>query len=102
MVLLEHALPDDELQTIAFEMGVSETAFVRRVGDQWSLRSFTPTVEVELFGHAALATLHVVLEELDAPGDEFFFATRAGVLIWTARGRGSRGSRPAPSPSRAA
>jgi predicted PhzF superfamily epimerase YddE/YHI9 len=88
VVLLEHALPDDELQTIAFETGVSETAFVRRVGDQWSLRSFTPTVEVELFGHAALATLHVVLEELEAPGDEFFFATRAGVLIGRRLGEG--------------
>lgn len=80
VVLLEHPLPDDELQQIAFELGVTETAFVRRVGDQWSLRWFTPTVEVELCGHATLATVHVLLNELDAPGPEFFFATRAGVL----------------------
>ncbi|MGH3733359.1 MAG: PhzF family phenazine biosynthesis protein [Acidimicrobiales bacterium] len=80
VVLLEHALPDDELQQIAFELGVSETAFVRRVGDQWSLRWFTPTVEVELCGHATLATVHVLLNELDAPGSRFFFATRAGTL----------------------
>ena len=80
VVLLEHPLPDDELQQIAFEMGVSETAFVRRVGDQWSLRWFTPTVEVDLCGHATLAALHVLVNELGAPGGEHFFATRAGVL----------------------
>lgn len=80
VVLLEHPLPDDEMQQIAFELGVSETAFVRRVGDQWSLRWFTPTIEVDLCGHATLATLHVLLNELGAPGGEFYFATRAGVL----------------------
>ncbi len=80
VVLLEHPLPDDEMQQIASELGVSETAFVRRVGDQWSLRWFTPTVEVDLCGHATLATVHVLLNELDAPGSEFYFATRAGVL----------------------
>jgi len=80
VVLLERALPDDELQQIAFELGVSETAFVRRVGDQWSLRWFTPTVEVDLCGHATLATVHVLLNELEAPGSEFFFATKSGVL----------------------
>lgn len=80
VVLLEHPLSGDELQKIAFELGVSETAFVRRVGDQWSLRWFTPTVEVDLCGHATLATLHVLLNELGAPGGELYFATRAGVL----------------------
>jgi predicted PhzF superfamily epimerase YddE/YHI9 len=80
VVLLEHPLPDDELQQIAFELGVSETAFVRRVGDQWSLRWFTPTVEVDLCGHATLATVHVLLNELGATGERFFFATRSGML----------------------
>jgi predicted PhzF superfamily epimerase YddE/YHI9 len=80
VVLLEHPLDNDELQRIAFELGVSETAFVRRVGDQWSLRWFTPTVEVDLCGHATLATLHVLLNELGSAGGEFYFATRAGVL----------------------
>jgi predicted PhzF superfamily epimerase YddE/YHI9 len=91
VVLLEHPLPDDELQQIAFEMGVSETAFLRRVGDQWSLRWFTPTVEVDLCGHATLATLHVLLTELEAPGFEHFFATRAGVLSGRAHGDGLLG-----------
>lgn len=80
VVLLERPMQDEELQQIAFELGVSETAFVRRVGDQWSLRWFTPTVEVDLCGHATLATLHVLLTELGVPGGEFYFQTRAGIL----------------------
>ena len=80
VVLLERPMDDGDLQQIAFELGVSETAFVRRVGDGWSLRWFTPTVEVDLCGHATLATLHVLLNELGVPGGEFYFQTRSGVL----------------------
>jgi predicted PhzF superfamily epimerase YddE/YHI9 len=80
VVLLERPMIDAELQQIAFELGVSETAFVRRVGDQWSLRWFTPTVETDLCGHATLATLHVLLTELGVPDPEFYFQTRAGTL----------------------
>lgn len=80
VVLLERPLSDDELQRIAFELGVSETVFVRRVGDGWSLRWFTPTVEVDLGGHATLAALHVLLTELGVPGGELVFETRAGAL----------------------
>lgn len=80
VVLLERSMTDHELQQIAFELGVSETAFVRRVGDQWSLRWFTPTVETNLCGHATLATLHVLLTELGVPDGEFFFQTRSGTL----------------------
>ncbi len=80
VVLLERAVPDAELQQIAFELGVSETAFVRRTGDGWSLRWFTPTTEVDLCGHATLATAHVLLSELGVPGGEVYFATRAGRL----------------------
>lgn len=80
VVLLERPMTDSELQQIAFELGVSETAFVRRVGDQWSLRWFTPTVETDLCGHATLATLHVLLTELGVPEGEFRFQTRSGML----------------------
>ena len=80
VVLLERSMADEDLQQIAFELGVSETAFLRRVGDGWSLRWFTPTVEVDLGGHATLATLHVLLSELGVPGGEFYFQTRSGVL----------------------
>ncbi len=80
VILLERLMSDRELQQIAFELGVSETAFVRRVGDSWSLRWFTPTVEIDLCGHATLATLHVLLSELGVPDEEFYFQTRSGVL----------------------
>ncbi len=80
VVLLEHEVPDEELALIAYEMGVSESAFVRQVGDYWHLRWFTPTVEVDLCGHATLATLHVLINELGVQSDEFFFTTRAGTL----------------------
>jgi predicted PhzF superfamily epimerase YddE/YHI9 len=80
VILLERPMTDPELQQIAFELGVSETAFVRRIGDNWSLRWFTPTVEVDLCGHATLASLHVLLTELGVPGDELFFQTRSGEL----------------------
>lgn len=80
VVLLEHPLTDDAMQQIAYELGVSETAFVRRVGDQWSLRWFTPTVEVDMCGHATLATVHVLMSELGVVGREVYLATRAGVL----------------------
>ena len=91
VVLLERPVPDPDLQQIAFELGVSETAFVRRVGDGWSLRWFTPTVEVDLGGHATLATLHVLLTELGVPGGEFYFQTRAGVLSGRRRRDGMLG-----------
>lgn len=91
VVLLERDLDDVAMQQIAFELGVSETAFVRRVGDQWNLRWFTPTVEVDLCGHATLATLHVLMNELDLPGPEFYFQTRSGVLSGRSLGAGLLG-----------
>ena len=81
VVPLDTWLPDALLQKIAFENGLSETAFFVRTGPaRFHLRWFTPTVEVDLCGHATLATLHVLLNELGAPGGEFYFATRSGVL----------------------
>ncbi|HVB71017.1 MAG TPA: PhzF family phenazine biosynthesis protein [Acidimicrobiales bacterium] len=80
VVLLERSLSDDELQRIAFELAVSETVFVRRVGDAWTLRWFTPTAEIDLGGHATVAALHVLLTELGVPGAELVFETRAGAI----------------------
>jgi len=80
--LLDGAGVDDTwMQNVAAEMNLSETAFVRRQGDDWSLRWFTPTVEVDLCGHATLATAHALLEEgLLAAGGTARFHTRSGVL----------------------
>ena len=57
--------PRDErwMQDVAREMNLSETAFLHREGDGFRLRWFTPTVEVDLCGHATLASAHVLWEE---------------------------------------
>lgn len=91
VVLIEQPTTDAQMQQIAFELGVSETAFLRRVGEGWSLRWFTPTVEVDLCGHATLATLHVMLNELHVKTDEVYFQTRSGVLSGRSLGQGLLG-----------
>src|SRR5262245_36913571 len=76
------------LQAVAREMNLAETAFVRAQGEAFELRWFTPTVEVDLCGHATLAAAHVLWEtgQLD-PGAAARFHTRSGVL--TARRAGA-------------
>ena len=86
--LLGNAHRDDAwMQNLAAEMNLSETAFVRRQDGDWSLRWFTPTIEVALCGHATLASAQALLEEgLLAPGGTAAFHTKSGVL--TARHAG--------------
>lgn len=60
-------LPDATLRAIAAENNLAETAFLVAEGDGWAIRWFTPAVEVDLCGHATLASAHVVLRHL-APG----------------------------------
>src|SRR5215469_440495 len=78
VVPLEQWLPDATLQAIALENNLSETAFFVPEGDLWRLRWFTPAVEVDLCGHATLATAHLIFTKL-APGrDRVAFMTRSG------------------------
>lgn len=79
-------LPDDLMQRIAAEMRHSETAFlVPRADGDWSLRWFTPAVEVDLCGHATLASAHALWEGGMHPACMLTrFHTRSGVL--SARG----------------
>ena len=75
------------MQHVAAEMNLSETAFLLRRGSNWSLRWFTPAVEVDLCGHATLASAHALWEgEILHPSDEARFETRSGLL--SARRRG--------------
>ena len=67
------------MQNVAMEMNLAETAFLQRRGDDWSLRWFTPAVEVDLCGHATLASAHALWEAKLADGD-IRFHTRSGVL----------------------
>ncbi len=83
--------PRDErwMQDLAREMNLSETAFLLKsdAGDSFGLRWFTPTIEVDLCGHATLASAHALWEEghltPDAPA---FFDTRSGRLVATKQG----------------
>ena len=77
------ASPRDEewMQNVAAEMNLSETAFLVREGDGYRLRWFTPTVEVELCGHATLASAHVLWESgALGPAELARFQTLSGLL----------------------
>ncbi len=73
-------LPDATLQGIALENNLSETAFLVDRGELIDIRWFTPTVEVDLCGHATLASAYVVLECLGTRRDRVEFSSRSGPL----------------------
>ncbi|WP_282793332.1 PhzF family phenazine biosynthesis protein [Streptomyces sp. CC224B] len=92
-VLLLDSFPDDDwLQRVAAEVNHAETAFAHPLpegdGVDWALRWFTPATEVDLCGHATLATAHV-LRSTGAAEGPVRFATRSGVLTATAHADGS-------------
>ena len=80
--LLERAEPETWMQAVAAEMNVAETAFlVRRDDGAFDLRWFTPAVEVDLCGHATLASAHVLWSEGRLPASERArFHTKSGPL----------------------
>jgi predicted PhzF superfamily epimerase YddE/YHI9 len=80
VVTLEHWLPDDLLQKIAAENNLSETAFVIPSEERAPLRWFTPTVEIDLCGHATLASGHVLFAYHYPALTRVSFSTRSGVL----------------------
>jgi PhzF family phenazine biosynthesis protein len=97
VLLLEDssAFPDDAwLQRVAAELNLSETAFAHPLppGDaeaDWALRWFTPTTEVNMCGHATLATAHVLRTSGTSAPATTRFATRSGVLSSTAHPDGT-------------
>lgn len=82
---LREWLPDSLMQTIAAENNLAETAFLVPEGSGWGLRWFTPRVEIELCGHATLASAFVLARESPATL-EFRFQTRSGELVVTRAG----------------
>jgi predicted PhzF superfamily epimerase YddE/YHI9 len=77
---LEHWLPDATLQAIANENNLAETAYFVGQDGRYDLRWFTPTVEVELCGHATLASAHVLFQQLGWHSDSVLFNTKSGEL----------------------
>jgi PhzF family phenazine biosynthesis protein len=85
VLVLDDTYPDAWAQGVAAEFNLSETAFARPVDDadaDYELRWFTPSVEIDLCGHATLATAHT-LRERGVPGP-YRFTTRSGILTVTA------------------
>ncbi len=81
--ILAEWLTDEVLQDIAAENNLSETAFVVGSHDPFSLRWFTPTVEVDLCGHATLAVAYVFRTHLGYLDPGMHFMTRSGILTAT-------------------
>jgi PhzF family phenazine biosynthesis protein len=80
VIPLETWLPDDLMQSIAQENNLAETAFVVSEGEQFRIRWFTPEVEVDLCGHATLASAHVLFSEFDLANNQLTFQSRSGPL----------------------
>jgi PhzF family phenazine biosynthesis protein len=87
VIPLDSWLEDALLQRIANENGLSETAYFIRTGPaRAKLRWFTPGVEVDLCGHATLATAHVLFRDLGQVESPFVFETKSGPLSVARRG----------------
>ena len=79
--------PEEELMmSITRENNFSETAFTVREGDKWHLRWFTPGGEIDLCGHATLATAFVLLNWFEKDADRVVFTTLSGDLVVQRRG----------------
>lgn len=79
--LLDSVMPDSWMRGLAADMNLSETAFLVRKGDIFSLRWLTPEVEVDLCGHATLASAHILWEEnILSKESTAQFETKSGLL----------------------
>jgi len=79
--LLDKWLSDDTMQYIAFENQLSETAFIIKEQDQYKIRWFTPAVEVDLCGHATLASAAVIMQFIDNSLEQVQFDSKSGILL---------------------
>lgn len=73
-------LPAATMQSIAAENGLAETAFIRQSGDHFDIRWFTPDIEMDLCGHATLASAYVIKRFIDRGIDAVAFDSKSGVL----------------------
>lgn len=89
--LLEAWLPDATLGAIAAENNLAETAFLVREPEGWRIRWFTPAVEVDLCGHATLASAHVFFTRVDPGARTVTFASQSGPLTVAREAEGRLG-----------
>jgi PhzF family phenazine biosynthesis protein len=101
--LLGAPAPAAAMQALATELGISETAFVWREADDFSLRWFTPAVEVDLCGHATVAAAHALARAGWAAGTGTVrFRTRSGLVPASVEGETVEIDMPADVPSEGA
>src|SRR5438094_5995776 len=85
--VMQEPRPDSWLRSVAREMNLSETAFLVRRNGEFDLRWLTPSVEVDLCGHATVASAHVLWQDGHLPrGAQARFHTRSGLLTADRRG----------------
>jgi PhzF family phenazine biosynthesis protein len=85
--VLKEARPDEWMRDVAREMNLSETAFLAPQNGGYNLRWLTPAVEVDLCGHATVASAHVLWEDGHLPeGEQARFHTRSGLLTADRKG----------------
>lgn len=81
VVILESPLSEDLMQSIALENNLSETAFININESPIPIRWFTPTLEVDLCGHATMASAKIIFEHFpDIAGSEISFSSKSGIL----------------------
>ncbi len=83
VVPLNEWLSDELMQQIAAQNNLAETAFVIPRGEDYSIRWFTPVVEVSLCGHATLASAHILYEHMGYSRDQLIFHSKSGPLLVT-------------------
>lgn len=82
--LLDREIEEIHMKGIAAEMNLSETAFLLPIDkdqNKYSLRWFTPEVEVSLCGHGTIGTAKILFDEMGVKSDEIYFETKSGTLI---------------------
>ena len=84
--VLDHWPSEDLMMDITKENNFSETAFTVKEGEKWHLRWFTPGGEIDLCGHATLATAYVLFRFFEKDAEKLVFTTLSGDLIVTKRG----------------
>lgn len=77
---LENWLPDEVMQKLARENNLSETAFFVKEGDGYYIRWFTPDFEIDLCGHATLASAYLLFHHLNYSSDTILFNCKSGLL----------------------
>jgi PhzF family phenazine biosynthesis protein len=86
VVPLVEWLPEEVMQSIAMENNLAETAYFVKQGEDYGLKWFTPEREIDLCGHATLASAYVVMEILEPGRTRVVFHTRSGALTVTREG----------------